>query len=145
MAFARRWAGSRGAPAGVAMVRAWRSGDRRATCRASRCVDVADAGGDPLIQQRHFQRDLLGPAGAGQRHRVERLGQRLAPEFAQHRVRGQLRVGQQVHQPEAPRIVEGDHVTRVQVEDDVIVRIGADDLAIAFGADPGHALDAEGS
>src|SRR5215203_215749 len=85
-------------------------------------VDVADAGDQPLIEQQNLHRHALSRARARQYQRVERLVQRLWPHPAQRRV---VMVGvNQIHQPEATRIVERHDHARRQGDDDVVVRIG---------------------
>ena len=85
-------------------------------------VDVANAGDEPLIEQQDLERDALSHARARQHQRVERVAERLRPHRAQRLV---VIVGaNQIHQPEAARIVERHDDARRQHDDDVIVWIG---------------------
>ena len=86
-------------------------------------VDVAEAGDDALIEQRHLDRRRAAAAGARQHRRRERRGQRLRPERADDRVLGEPGGRHQVHRPEAPRIVEGHDGAGRQAQDDVVVAI----------------------
>ena len=78
-----------------------------------------------LIEQRHLERRLPSAAGLRQRTSIEVRRERLAPEPAENAMARELLLAEQIHEPEPPRIVEGDAVARVQVEHDVIVTIRA--------------------
>ena len=67
-----------------------RSPQRRQTGAVQRFarIDVAEAGDDPLIEQRHFQRDALAGQRPRQRRGAEGRSERLRPHRRERLVRG---------------------------------------------------------
>ena len=106
------------------------------------CVDVAEAGDHPLIEQRRLERRALAGAGARERGAVERGIERLGTHRAERAMARQLARRHEIHHPEAARVVEDHRGARRHVKDHVVVRVGrlGGRAALALDAKPaGHA------
>ncbi len=86
-------------------------------------VDVAKAGDDFLIQERDFDWRPSAGARARQRRAVELGGQRFETHRREWRPLTEVGARHEVHDAEPPRVVEADPHARLQLEDDMIVRL----------------------
>src|ERR1700731_3332896 len=85
-------------------------------------VDVAEAGDDALIEQRCLQRRLLAGASGCERCRVELIAERFRTEPAQQRLAVERVTRNDLHEAEAPRVVEQNDRPGRHVKQDVVIR-----------------------
>jgi len=84
-------------------------------------IDVAESCNDSLVQQSTLDRRTLALEGRGQDRSAEGVTERFRPEVRQQGMRLQSSRCDEIHDSEAPRIVETNLVALVCLEDDVIV------------------------
>ena len=88
-------------------------------------VDVAEPGDHPLIEQRGFQRRLLAAAGARASAAPSNSADNgSGPSRLSAGCVARLAAGTQIHEAEAPRIVEEHRRLRRHVEDHMVVPAG---------------------
>ncbi len=102
-------------------------------------VDVTDPGDHGLIEQCRLYRRPAALQACCQSGAVKSRINRFRTQFGQHRMHGQLGVRRQIHEAEAPRVVEPDGEAAGRLEDDMVVRLFRRRLAGKNAKPPRHA------
>src|SRR5712691_949187 len=79
-------------------------------------LKIAELGHDPLIRERRLKRSPFPFARAREQPRVELVAKGLGAERAQQRLPVKLGAGNELHHPEAARIIEGNTRARRHME-----------------------------